>query len=127
MSTRRTPRTLDERVAALEEYVRRLQADTAVQPTDTRYLYGAKGDILVAQGPQDPQAVAAGTPGEVLTVGDGGIAEWQDPDRVRPSLLAVAGSLFVATGDGTYVVLVPGPDGTVLTADSTKQAGLAWA
>lgn len=126
MSTRRTPRTLDERVAAVEEYLRRLQADTAVRPTDVRYLFGAKGEILVAQGPEDPAALAPGAPGEVLTAGSDGTPEWADPDRVQPSLLNVAGSIFVATGDGTYVVLVPGPDGSVLTADSTKAAGLSW-
>lgn len=57
MSTRTVPRTLDERVAALEEYVRAVQAQNAVTPTDVRYLYDAKGAILVALGTSKPAAL----------------------------------------------------------------------
>lgn len=126
MSTRSVPRTLDQRVAVIEEFVRRLQGDTAVQPTDTRFLYTARGDILVALGPEDPAALPTGAPGDVLTVDPSGSPGWEDPDRVQPSLVAVAGSLFVGTGSGTYAVLAPGPDGSVLTADSTQPSGLRW-
>ena len=58
MSTRRVPRTLDERVAALEEYVRRGLGDQAVIPTDVRYLYNARGDILIGLGTANPQVLA---------------------------------------------------------------------
>lgn len=127
MSTRRAARTLDERLASVEEFIRRLQGDSAVTPTDVRYLYGARGDILFATGPSDPDVIPIGDIGDVLTVNADGDPEWEDPDRVRPSLINVAGSLFVGTGSGRYVVLAPGPDGSVLTADSTAgPSGLRW-
>lgn len=127
MSTRRAERTIDERLAAVEEFVRRLQGDTAIRPTDVRYLYGARGDILVATGPSDPGVLGVGDVGDVLTVNADGDPEWENPDRVRPSLINVAGSLFVGIGSGRYVVLAPGPDGSVLTADSTAgPTGLRW-
>lgn len=58
MTTRRVPRTLDERVAALEEYVRRGLATQAETPTDVRFLYGARGDILVALGTAKPEPLS---------------------------------------------------------------------
>lgn len=126
MSTRRAPLTIEERLAILEEWMRRLQGDTAVSPTDTRFLYSAKGEILVAAGPADPVPLAVGSPGDVLTVDASGDPGWVDPDRVQPSLISVPGSLFVGTGSGIYAVLVPGPNGTVLAADSTSPLGVAW-
>ena len=57
MTTRRVPRTLDERVAALEEYVRRGLATQAETPTDLRFLYDARGAILVAHGTFTPEAL----------------------------------------------------------------------
>lgn len=58
MSTRRVPQTLDQRVAELESYVRAVRAQSAVEPLGTRYLFGARGDILVALGPNDPQPLS---------------------------------------------------------------------
>ncbi len=54
MSTRRVPQTLDERIASLEAFVRDLQAQQAVTPTDVRYLYSTKGDILIGLGSANP-------------------------------------------------------------------------
>lgn len=55
MSLRRTPRTLAEMVAWVEERLRSLDSDTAISPTDTRYLYDAKGDVLFAADDNDPR------------------------------------------------------------------------
>lgn len=54
MSLRRTPRTLDEVVAHMEERFRRLDGDQRVEPTDTRFLYSARGDILLAVAANEP-------------------------------------------------------------------------
>lgn len=126
MSTRRAARTIDERVAAIEEFVRRLQGDTAVTPTDTRFLYSATGDILAAVSQNDPQRVAIGDLGDVLTVGAGSLPEWVDPDRVRQSLYVGKGVIVAGTGLGTVDAVPPGPDGAVLTADSAAFAGVSW-
>lgn len=126
MSTRRAARTIDERVAAIEEFVRRLQGDTAVTPTDTRFLYSATGDILVAVAQNDPQPVAIGALGDVLTVGPGSQPVWVDPDRVQQSLYVAKGVIVAGTGPSTVAAVPPGPNGTVLTADSSALAGVAW-
>lgn len=71
MSLRRLPVSLPDRVAALEEFVRRLQGDFTVNPIDTRYLYNARGDILIAIGPDEPEplhtpSAIPGIPGVVV-------------------------------------------------------------
>lgn len=83
MSTRRVQLSVDERLAQLEEWQRRLQGDNNVSPTDTRYLYGARGDVLIALGPNDPDPLSLPTlpasPGTaVLSVNPGAPhgAEW---------------------------------------------------
>ena len=126
MSTRRVATSLDSRVAQIEDFVRSLQSTTAIKPTDTRYLYSAKGDILIAVGPSDPQPLAAGAAGEVLTVGPGSMPRWEDPDRVRQSIVADKGWIILGTGAGTVTAIAPGADGTVLTADSAALAGAVW-
>lgn len=126
MSTRRAARTIDERVAAIEEFVRRLQGDTAVSPTDTRFLYTARGDILVAVAIDDPQPLSAGATGEVLTMQLGGLPGWDDPDRVRLSLFTAKADIAVGDGAGGVNIVPVGPDGSVLTADSTMPGGVAW-
>ena len=127
MSTRRTERTLDARVAQLEEWVRRLKADTAVYPTDPRFLHTARGDVLVADGPADPVPLAVGTLADVLTMGTAQLPEWKDPDRIKLSSVALKGVLFVGRSPGRVTALAPGPDGQVLTADSTRPEGVRWA
>lgn len=46
---------------------------------------------------------------------------------VPATIATTRGDLFVATAAGTITRHPIGPDGTVLTADSTKPAGIAWA
>lgn len=126
MSTRRAARTLDERVATIEEFVRRLQGDTAVSPTDTRFLYSATGDILVAVSAADPQPLAAGAVGEVLTMQPSGLPAWEDPDRVRLSDFVDRADIAVGDGVGGVTIVPVGPDGTVLTANSAMPGGVQW-
>lgn len=126
MSTRNTPRLLDERVASIEKFIRDLKAERAVRPTDTRFLYTAAGDILVAVAPNDPQPTPVGGVGTVLTVGPAGVVEWQDPDRIRLSLLGLKGYLPVGIGPEMAGGLPPGANGTVLTADNTSVFGVTW-
>lgn len=126
MSLRTVDRTLDQRVAALEDFVRHLQSTTAVRPTDTRYLYSAAGDILVAVAAANPQPLAAGALGDVLTVTAGGLPAWRDPDRIRQSIIGDKGWIIVGASPGVAMSIPPGADGTVLTADSTVVPGVRW-
>lgn len=124
MSTRRADRTIDQRVAKLEEWVRRLQGDTAVAPTDPRFLYAARGDLLVADGPVDPVPLSIGAVADVLTMDPD--PQWEAPDRIRQSLISVKGELIVGNGAASASTLAPLTDGLVLTADSTRPTGIRW-
>lgn len=76
MSTRRVPRTLDERVADLEEKQRALRSAASAEPTDTRYQYQSRGQILIATGklrvePLDPPGFDVGATQYVLGIDPG--------------------------------------------------------
>lgn len=49
------------------------------------------------------------------------------PGYIPASTFSAKGSLVAGTGAGTYVERPVGPDGDILTADSTQSSGMRWA
>lgn len=126
MSTRDEPRSIDARVADLDERLRRLELNAATDPASLLYLYDAKGDILVALGDNMADRFPVGEDGQLLTAAQAerlGL-KWVDPPQ--PPFTAVA-ELLVGTGPAGQALLEPGSDGQVLMRDTGVPLGLRWA
>ncbi len=129
MSTRRTPRSLEERVADLEEHLRRALADAASTPSDLRLLLDARGDLIVALDNDRASRLGVGRDGQVLTARPStktlGMA-WETFAALAASLVTAKGDLIVGDADGDAATLAVGADGDVLTADSSSPVGQSW-
>lgn len=125
MSRRDVPRSVDEKIADMEERLRTTARAFASSPVDAQVLYDAKGAILVAASPGDPRPVEVGSPGSVLTanpIAPYGVS-WEAPGGL---LYTAKGDLLVGTGPEAEALLAVGADGDVLTADSGSAYGVSW-
>lgn len=97
MANRQEPRTLDERVAWIEEQLRQANrvVVTSVSVTDHGGLTGLSDD--------------------------------DHPQYLQESLFDAKGDLVAATADNTPARLGVGSNGQVLTADSAEATGIKWA
>lgn len=125
MSTRDEPRDLDQRVADLDERLRRLEIDTATDPAALQFLYDVKGDILVAVADNTAGRLPVGTEGQLLTARAAAAlgVQWEDPPH--PPFIA-KGQLLVGLGPEQQGLLDAGADGQLLVVDSTTPLGLRW-
>src|SRR5688500_16577208 len=92
-------------------------------------LIDAAGALIVGPADTAVARLAKGTRLQVLQVNSGAAAlEWGTPSGggIASTLLDAKGDLVAASADNTAAKVTVGANGTVLTADSTQTAGVAW-
>lgn len=93
-------------------------------------LIDAAGDLIVGTADNTVGRLAKGSALQVLQVNAGATAlEWGTASGggIAATLLDAKGDLIVASANDTAAKVAVGANGTVLTADSSQTAGVAWA
>lgn len=128
MSSRRTPRSITDQVADVEERLRRLLADLAASPADVRLVVDGRGDLLVGAEDNVLGRLGRGPDGTVLHSRDGAALglRWEVVEAVLAALYSGKGVLLVGAAAGDPAALQPEADGLVLTLDADAPLGMAW-